>query len=210
MCRLRSPRTAWIALVLLAYASLAAAEGPTSRPKRPAAPAASSGKAQLSIPGFWALALEPVQKELGITADQKKQLWGISDNFQAKAMEAAAGMEHMSAEEQKRRYESLLEQARKDTAGVRHQVLAALTSQQLHSYQRIEFRLRVATGMSEPRLLKALELTDYQKAKLVQVREAMEQRMEQVYEESADKVLDLLTPSQREKLQDEFDKQQGP
>ena len=54
----------------------------------------------------------------------------------------------------------------------------------------------------------ALNLTDWQKTKLAQIRDNLEERLHHVQTDAADKTLEVLTPAQQEKLKEQV-KQQG-
>ncbi len=180
--------------------------------KSPKAPPAATGeeeeRPQLSVPGFWALSLPPVQKEVWLTEEQQQQLRAISAKYQAKVQAAMEGLQRLPPEEQKRRLDALRGQARKDMEAVRKQVADVLTPQQLESYEKIAFRLRVPVALEDSRLLGSLDLTDWQKKKLGQIRDNLEERLHRVQIEAADKTLDILTPAQQEKLKKQFSQQE--
>jgi Spy/CpxP family protein refolding chaperone len=169
-------------------------------------PSANAGSPPLSIPGFWALGLDSVQKELRLSDLQKRQLRQIGDTYQAKALEAEDNLRRLPPEEQRLQAEALREHARRDMETVRKQVVEALTPQQLQAYHKIDFRLRVPTALSDARVLSALEVSDQQRARLRQVREAMEAKFQQLQAEAAEKTLEVLTPDQRAQLKEQLDK----
>jgi Spy/CpxP family protein refolding chaperone len=194
--------------VLLAGGTSAMAQA-SKTAKRPAAPPASPlGEGpRLALPGYWALSLGPVQKELELTDEQKRKLWEVSDMFQAKVLEINDMLEKLPPEEQKVESESLRGQARKDMDAVRKQVAEVLTRQQLQAYQKIDFRLRVSAALVNAQLLKSLKLTDQQRVKLRQVRDDTEQKVHELQGQAADQTLEILTAPQRQKLEEELDKQ---
>ena len=57
-------------------------------------------------------------------------------------------------------------------------------------------------------MLGSLNLTDWQKKKLGQIRDNLEERLHRVQVEAADKTLDILTPGQQEKLKKQFSQQE--
>ena len=141
---------------------------------------------RLALPGYWALSLGPVQKELELTDEQKRKLWEVSDMFQAKVLEINDMLEKLPPEEQKVESESLRGQARKDMDAVRKQVAEVLTRQQLQAYQKIDFRLAFRPRWS-CELLKSLKLTDQQRVKLRQVRDDTEQKVHELQGQAADR-----------------------
>jgi Spy/CpxP family protein refolding chaperone len=151
--------------------------------------------------------MPPVQKEVWLTEDQRQQLRAISARFQAKARAATEGLQRLSPEEQQRRLPALQQQARKDLEGVRKEVANVLTSQQLQSYEKIAFRLRVPAALEDARLLGTLNLTDSQRTKLGQIRDNLEEHLHHVQCEAADKAIDVLTPAQQQKLKEQFSEQ---
>ena len=209
MCRFHLPAIRLAALVaVLAAGYWAAAQAVSSKTAKRAPEAADEEeRPQLSLPGFWALALPPVQKELWLTETQREKLQAIGARYQAKAQAAMEGLQRLGPEEQKRRLESLREQARKDVKAVHAQVADVLTPQQLQSYEKLAFRLRVPAVLEDSHLLGSLKLTDWQKTKLGQIRDNLEERLHRVQVEAADKTLDILTASQQDKLKEEFNQE---
>jgi hypothetical protein len=194
--------------VVIAGVCFAAAEGPSPKAaKDPSAPADEEARPQLSVPGFWALALPPVQTELLMTAEERQQLQAISARSQAKAQAAMADLQRLSPEEQRKRLPALRQQARKDLEAIRKEVANVLTPQQLQAYEKVAFRLRVAYALEDARLLAALGLTDWQKEKIGQIRDNLEERLHHVQCEAADKTLDILTAAQQEKLKERLNQE---
>ena len=195
---------AWV--VVLACVCLAAGQGPASNSaKGPSEPAAGAEeRPPLSVPGFWALSMPPVQKELWLTDEQRQQLQAIAARCQAKAQATLAGLQRLSPEEQQRRLPALRQQAHKDLEAVRTDVANVLTAQQLQSYETIAFRLRVPAALEDARLLATLNLSDAQRAKLGQIRDNLEERLHHVQNEAADKTLNILTADQQQKLKEQF------
>ena len=176
--------------------------------ERPSAGGQPTGEAQqLAIPGFLALGIEQVQKELALTSRQKRLLRDISDRYQAKTQEINEAFQRLRPEERELRIEAMRERARKNVAAIRRQVSEVLTRQQLESYETIDFRLQVPAVLGNPRLLDAIGATDGQKARLRQLRDGLEDKFRQLQREAADKTLQILTPRQQEKLKEEFKKQ---
>ncbi len=208
MFRFHAPAIRLAALTLVwAAGSWAVAQAVSSKSAK-GSPDAAEERPQLSLPGFWALALPPVQKELWLSEVQQKKLQAISVQYQAKAQAAMAALQKLSPEEQRRRLDALREQARNEADTVHDQVTDVLTPQQLQSYEKLAFRLRVPAALEDPRLLGALNLTDWQKTKLAQIRDNLEERLHHVQTDAADKTLEVLTPAQQEKLKEQV-KQQG-
>ena len=107
-------------------------------------------------------------------------------------------LQRLPADEQRRRYESFQDQARRDAAAVRKQVAAVLTPQQLQAYEKLDFRLRVPAALGNPQLLRSLDLSQRQRSRLGQIRDNLEERLHEVQTEAADKTLEALTPEQQE------------
>ena len=203
-------RTMALAVVLpaLGVAAVLAQFRESRSSERPSAGSQSAGEAQqLAIPGFLALGIEQVQKELALTSRQKRLLRDISDRYQAKTQEINEALQRLRPEERELRIEAMRERARKDVAAIRRQVSEVLTRQQLESYETIDFRLQVPAVLGNPRLLDAVGATDGQKARLRQLRDGLEDKFRQLQREAADKTLQILTPRQQEKLKEEFKKQ---
>ena len=196
---------AWV--VVLACVCLAAGQGPASKTaKGPSEPAAGAEeRPPLSVPGFWALSMPPVQKELWLTDEQRQQLQAVAAHCQAKgagdlggAAKAVAGGTAKAA--------PCPPPAGPQRPGSRPQG----RGQRAHSAAVAVVRddrlpsARAGAALEDAHLLATLNLTDAQRAKLGQIRDNLEERLHRVQNEAADKTLDILTAEQQQKLKEQF------
>jgi Spy/CpxP family protein refolding chaperone len=191
----------WLLAAVPAWGQFAEPAAPPPRPK--AAPATRPGGAPaapanfLAVPGYWVLSMEGVQKEIGLTSEQKQKLKGVADQYQAAMRKKMEGLQDLSREEQQSRME---ETARPLVQAAMKQVDAILTPEQLKSVQQTTFQLQAAQALAQPQVQEKLGLTTTQQRQLQSVYEQMREKMQQLQRDMAAKALEVLTPEQQQKL----------
>jgi Spy/CpxP family protein refolding chaperone len=129
------------------------------------------------------LVLETVQKDLGLTADQKKQIldlvkvsWAQSREFRAKAREALPPSQSRSPEESEARWREL-RALNDDFKGkgkeLRANVLAVLTPSQSERLSQIQLQTSVPGALARPEISKALGISEEQRGKIDAICERM-------------------------------------
>lgn len=214
--------------VVLAAVLAIAADEPNPRPVRTIRP-----PSRTAVRGFADLSLltEPVQKELGLTPEQKEKL----KDARRKALGTMrdepkidrAKLRDMAPEEREKVQQEIAKRNAERAEQVRKQIEEILTPQQAEQLKDIKFR-QVAVGMlSTGQMPEQIELTDEQRQKLRKIQEEMQSKMMQLQREieeqqqklrkiqeemqsklmqlqreSQDKTLGVLTPEQTKKLKE--------
>jgi Spy/CpxP family protein refolding chaperone len=154
------------------------------------------------LPGYWMLSQENVQKDLKLTDEQKKSLKQIADKYYAQMREEWSGIRELAPGEQQKKFGEIREASVKLAEGVRKQVEEVLTPEQLAELKELTFRYRVAMMLVNPRTLEELGASDEQKAKFQQIRDDQQKRMQEIQQQSVDKMFKVLTAEQIEKLKE--------
>lgn len=191
-----------VVIVILVFSALAAT-GPPQGGEQPANPAPlRSASTYLSIPGFWELRTEDVQKELQLTDEQKEKLREIGQKYYEQTRKDWAGLREMSAAERKKAYAEIRNKNEKRMREIRKQVEQVLSPEQLGLLRQVHLRTRGAAALANPKILDQLEVTDEQKEKLRQIREQTQEKIRQLQREMLEKTLEVLSPQQRKKLEE--------
>ena len=173
--------------VVLAAVLAIAADEPNPRPVRtirPPSPTAVRGFADLS------LLTEQVQKELGLTPEQKEKL----KDARRKALGTMrdepkidrAKLRDMAPEEREKVQQEIAKRNAERAEQVRKQIEEILTPQQAEQLKDIKFR-QVAVGMlSSGQMPEQIELTDEQRQKLRKIQEEMRSKMTQLQRETVE------------------------
>ena len=164
----------------------------------------------IGLPGYPMLQMENVQKELGLTPEQKEKLKEIAKKA-AESMKKEprfdwAKFRDMKPEEQQKAQKEMADRYAKRAEETKKQVEQILTPKQVEQLKDMEFRQRAASMLYMPQVLQQIELTDEQKQQMQKIREETQSKMAQLQRESQDKTLNVLTPEQTKKLKELSDK----
>ena len=199
---IRFPRLAalFAAAVVLLFGSLALAQqgGAAGKPIQPQFP---------SLPGFWQLRMEHVQKDLELVPEQIEKLKQIGKKYYEEMRAQRGDYQNwgkLTPEERQVKYKEMQEKRKKQAAAIREEVKKVLLPHQLKAIQDINFRSVGPSMLSQPRTAEALGISQEQKAKIAEVRKEMMENYRQMQKESFEKILGLLTPEQREKLKEQI------
>jgi len=157
------------------------------------------------------LQMENVQKELGLTPEQKEKIKELNK----KSLESMRNdpqldwtkLRDMTPEERQKLLKDNADRTAKRAAESKKAVEKILTAKQLDQLKDMEFRQRAAIMLNLPRVTEEIELTDEQKDQLQKIREEMQSKMSKLQRESQEKTLGVLTPEQTKKLKELVDKQ---
>jgi hypothetical protein len=160
----------------------------------------------IALPGYPLLQMENVQKELGLTPEQKKALKGIAKKH-ADAMKKEpafdwAKFQGMKPEEQLKARKEIGDRYVKRAEETKKQIEEVLTAKQVEQLKDMESRQRAASMLYMPQVLQQIEVTDEQKQQMQKIREKTQSRMVRLQHESQEKILGVLTPEQTKKLKE--------
>lgn len=165
-----------------------------------------------SVPGYWMLAQDHVQKEIGLTDEQKVKLKEISDKYreqvrQGYTRQKAVDWQKLSDEERKQKVEEMRARSTKLQAKrqkmidtLKKQVEKVLTEKQIAALKQIGFEQRAGYMLRNSRVLEALDVSEKQKSRLEKNAEQFRAKMRELQKKSAEKALGVLTEEQLEKL----------
>ena len=183
-----------------------------------------------SLQNIFMLRGEAVQKELGVTDEQKKTLSELAAQLQAEAMEIISGLQDLSPEEQKEHMPELMKMVGEKGKDIQQKVDKVLDQKQLARMKELSLQSRGAAALEDDEVAAALKISDDQKTKLAAVREEGNKKMEEAMQalrggggggggdlgdvrkkmmdmrkELGDTALTVLSPEQRE----QFEKMKG-
>ena len=98
------------------------------------------------------LSMEGVQREIGLTPEQKQQLKAVSDGYVASMQQLGKSFRELSPEEQQKRAKDISDQAAQFARNAQRKAEAILTPQQLQVVEKIAFQLSAAGALSDPGL----------------------------------------------------------
>ena len=207
----------WFALTAAVVWSVSGrAQDYPSAPPAKSADGAPAGKTSpkgwggnyLIVPGHWSLGMANIQKEVGLTDEQKQNLKGVSDKYQAAQttiQQNAAQLRELPREEQQKRAAELNEQAQALDRAARRKVETVLTPQQIETLKKIDFQLQVPAILTNPSSPDQLGLSEEQRQRMRQVFEEAQEKLQLIQRETAGLALGVLTPEQKEKLRQQIE-----
>jgi Spy/CpxP family protein refolding chaperone len=167
-------------------------------------------------PGFgggsmFMLMNESIRKELEIVPEQEAKLRELGEKMRDEMREAFSGLRDLSREEREAKFAEMREKGRERMEAYQAQVDDILLDHQKTRLKqlRVQMQMRrggVAGGLASEELANELGITEEQKKRLAEVREEVEketqEKMRKIREEAREKILGVLTPQQRQKLEE--------
>jgi len=159
---------------------------------------------------LWLLRDEQIRKELDIVPEQEEKLKALGEKIREQMRQNWSGMRDLEPEERRERMEKMREQWRQQQAELSKEVEGVLLRHQLERLKQIQLQMQVQRGgtagaLSSDQVAELLGITEQQKEKLREVRAEVEKEMrekiEEIREEARQKLLQVLTPEQRAKLE---------
>ncbi len=160
-----------------------------------------------SLPGYYMLRMEHVQKELDLVPEQLKKLEELGKQYYAD-MRADQGAwknwREMTPEKRTARSAELQEKYKKRAASLRDSIERVLLPHQIKLMKEINFRATGPSALANPRTLDKLQVTDQQKDELQKIRQEMLEKYQELQKKTFEKSLDVLTEKQRENLKEQI------
>ncbi len=154
--------------------------------------------------------MENVQKEIGLTPEQKEKLLEIArkaaEQMKNEPATDWAKFRDLTPEEQRKVQKEVADRYAQRAEESKKQIEQVLTPKQIEQIKDMEFRQRAASMLYMPQVLQQIGLTDEQKQQLQKIREETQIKMTQLQRESQDRTLGVLTPEQAKKLREQSDK----
>ena len=172
------------------------------------------------------LGSEQVQKELELVDDQKAQLKTMQEEMRAQFTAAFAGVQDLSEEERRKRFEEMRAKGEETMKQLRAKVEEILLPQQMDRLRQINLQVQGTRALNEPEVAEALGITEEQKTQLAAIRdelrkkfeeqrtagqgnqgtqadrEARRARIQEMMKESQDRVMAVLTDEQKAKFEE--------
>jgi len=207
--RLSKLLVALAATLMLAWCgSAVAAEGQSGG----AGGAAAYSPSYMMVPGYWMLSQESVQKEIGLSDEQKEKLKAIGKKYyeqvrQGYQRQSAIKWQELSEEERKQKMEEMRKKSaeaykkrQEITDALTKQVEEVLSAEQLSALKDIEFRQRAGYMLRNSRVLEAIGVNKKQQARLEKNQQQLNAKMRELQRKAGEKAFEILTPEQMEKL----------
>ncbi len=196
-----------IVIFVLGISAICLAQVPHNPPaNQPAAgqaavePTAAASSKFLSIPGLVPLSMESVQREIGLSAEQKHKLKAVSDGYMASMQHLDKSFQELSPEEQQKQSKGFGNQAAQGARNAQRRAEAILTPHQLHVVEKIAFQLSATGALSDPGLQEKLGLSPEQRQRLTAVFEQAGEKMQKLQRDTAAQVMPLLDDEQTAEL----------
>lgn len=190
-------------LAVLATACAALAQEsqspPPARPGTIAALRPASGYVAgrfLALPGLFPLSMAGVQREIGLTDEQKQQLKAISDRYAASVQQLGAAFERLDPDEKQKQGRDFNEQAAAAARSAQRKAEAVLTPQQLRAVRKIAFDLSAALALADPKTQEKIGLSPQQRQRLKEVFEQAGEKMQQLQRDTARRTMEVLDDDQ--------------
>jgi hypothetical protein len=167
---------------------------------------------------------EPVQKEIGLSADQSKAINTIATQMRTDAMEIMSGLQDLTPEEREEELPNVMKMVTEKAVDLQKKVDEILDDKQTTRMGELSLQRRGVEALGDEKVIGALKLTDDQKKQLATVqdeagakqeeiiknglggdRDAMREKIQALQKETGDKALAVLTTEQR----DSFEKMKG-
>lgn len=186
-------------------------------PKPLIGPPGGGGAPWYGVPGYGVLSSASVQKELGLSRQQRQALLDIASQYRKEIQESWRQewekIRHLSPAEQQKHWaaqrDTLARRGQERIAAVRKKVEAVLTPQQIQQLKEINFRIRAAAMLDNPATLDRLHTTPEQRERLRKLREELQEKIYQLQRQAFEESFQLLSPQQQDKLREMATREQG-
>jgi Spy/CpxP family protein refolding chaperone len=169
----------------------------------------ASGKF-LAIPGLYPLSMPNVQREIGLTAEQKQQLKSISDGYTASMQRLDKTFEQLEPEEKQKQAKDFGEMASQSARNAQRRAEGVLDVQQLQAVRKIAFELSATRALADPNVQEKIGLSPAQREHLNQLFERAGEKMQELQRETAQQAAELLDEDQAAELKKQVDSPQRP
>lgn len=202
----RFPRTLLLLVVCGVMSAGVLALGQEAKPAGRGGQVAKPVKPQMpALPGFWQLRMKNVQEDLELVPEQIEELKALGKEYYEQ-MRAHRGdykdWSSLSQEERQAKYKEIRERRKVEAEALRKKIEKVLLPHQLKALRDINLRSIGPSMLQQPRIAEKIGLSDEQKADIRKLREKLMADYRKLQKESFEKIFELLTPDQREKLRE--------
>jgi Spy/CpxP family protein refolding chaperone len=164
------------------------------------------------VAGLWQLQNESARKELELVPDQIEKLKALGKKYYEDARGDAnlwGDYRSLTPEQQKAKYTEYQEKMKKRMADLRAAVDKILLPHQIATLKDINLRQTGGYMLMNPKTVETLGITDQQKGQIQKARDELQEKSNQLQKEFFDKLMQVLTPEQKEKLKEQTMKAYG-
>jgi len=187
---------------------------PPTRPApasaNPASSAAASSPRSVPIPGLLPLSMMSVQREIGLTAEQKQQLKAVSEAYVASEQQLSKTFNELATEEKQKQGKDFNDRAMQVVRDAQSKAEAILTPPQLQTVKKIAFELAVTGVLANPAAQEKIGLSAEQRQRLSQIFEQSNEKLQQLQRDTAQQTMQVLNEEQTASLKQQLEAQKKP
>jgi len=151
-----------------------------------------------------------VQRELGLTAEQRQQLKAISDGHAASVQLLDKAFDKLDAEEKQKQWSQFNDRATQVARSAQRRAEAILNPQQLQTVRRIAFELSATGVLADPSVQSKLGLSTEQQQRLTKIFEQAGEKLQQLQRDTAAQTMQVLNDRQTAILREQMEAQKKP
>ena len=174
-----------------------------------ASPQPGAGK-YLAIPGLFPLSMSGVQREIGMTPDQRQQLKAVSDSYMAVVQQLGKMFDQLDAAEKPKQGKAFADKSAQAAQAAQRKAETILNPQQLQTVKKIAFELSATGALADPNMQKSIGLNDEQQQRLAAVYEKAAEKMQQLQRETSQQAMQVLDEEQAAALRQQMEAQKKP
>lgn len=174
------------AVAAMMVACSAVAQPPGGAPRGPGGPGGPMMGGPMGLGGGSALNLlriEQVRKELELLEDQTAKLNELAQKVQAEMRERFAGLRDLDPEQRRAKMEELRGELEKRNQQLEAEVQQILLPHQLTRLEEIRIQLLGLRALQDPKVVKALGITDAQQKQIEEIQQTVRQNMSSLFEQ---------------------------
>ncbi len=164
----------------------------------------------LAIPGLFPLSMSGVQREIGLTPDQRQQLKAVSDGYMATTQRLGKTFDQLDPAEKPKQGKGFADQAAQAAQAAQRKAEAILNPQQLQTVKKIAFELSATGALADPNLQKSIGLNADQQQRLAAVYDKAAEKMQQLQRDTARQAMQVLDEEQAAALRQQMEAQKKP
>jgi hypothetical protein len=185
---------------------------PPGRPGAPSgttAPLPGAGK-YLAIPGLFPLSMSGVQRDIGLTPDQRQQLKAASDSYMATVQRLGKTFDELDPSEKPKQGKVFADQAAQAAQAAQRKAEAILKPQQLQTVKKVAFELSATGALADPNMQEKIGLNAEQRQRLARVFDQAAEKMQQLQRDTAQQTMQVLDDDQVAGLRQQMEAQKRP
>jgi len=169
-----------------------------------AAPAIQPLSAVPVLSAHHLIRLEHVQQELELTDDQKQRLEEAIRQYNEQSRTGWDDFRDLSPQERLDKMAEIRQRSSQRLDAFREQLEEILLPHQRQQLEGIAFRMRAQSALANPKFRQQLGFDEGQERAIQELRKELDERMRQLQREMLEKSLQVLTPEQRQQLEQQL------